>query len=474
MIRRIVVLVLSISFFLVACTSKQDVLPQPIALPKTTRTGIPLSQASRDFTGVHWWVRLHDPVLNQLIAQALIHNNQLQVAQATIEQAQAQLKAAHNAWLPTLDVALNGFAAKGWDASRHVNAAVAANPLITDLGNINAHGNFYGFVPEYSFNILKNMSNTSVARASLGVQQGMYAAMRLSIISQVSGSYFTLLGQKQQFNEQQQLIIHLKQLRRIEYIRYKDGAGDVLILASLDQQIASNQAAIRSLSASIEHTENALQLLINKNPGPIATHHSLNDWTLLHVIPANLPASVLSARPDLIIATENLKSAVAQKGLAYSNFFPDISLTGSLGGLSLDLARLIQLSSGIGFAQYAASIPAFNASAYQQIQAAKAGVKSAAYNYLHVLRTALVDVNNSLVLYQQKTLAYKHQGDSLRAAAKAYAINQVKHKTGAQDVRAVLNAQITLDEAKINDTLARIEQMNALVSVYQSLGCGVR
>lgn len=204
-------MVFSSTFLLLSCApaslpKRTDLAP----LPASTRSGVQITSKKDDLGQRAWWKKINDPVLNHLIIQALTHNNQINVAKANIIQAQAQLKAAHNAWLPTLGAAANGFAAQGWRSNFKPQGALAQSRVLADEGNVRTHGQYNGFVPEYSLNILANQSNSALAKASLGIQEGAYQATRLNIISQVCGSYFSLLGQKQQLIDQQTLIKDLK------------------------------------------------------------------------------------------------------------------------------------------------------------------------------------------------------------------------------------------------------------------------
>jgi len=307
-----------------------------------------------------WWEKMQDPVLNQLIKEALTNNNQILIAQANILQAQAQLKEAHYAWLPTLSVTGSGFLGRGWDSHLTPQGALAQSSALSNIGNLKIHGNYRGFVPSYSLNILENINSDKYAKASLETQRATYLSTRLSIISQISGSYFTFLGQRQQLSDQTQLIRHLKRLHHLESVRFKDGASDLSTITSLDQQISNNQANLTSIENSISQVENTIQLLINHNPGSIMTHGTINKLSIHGLIPSSLPSAVLKNRPDILIAVERLKMADASIGTAYANFFPTISLTGLIGGSSVELVNLLKLSTGLGVAQTIASMPILN------------------------------------------------------------------------------------------------------------------
>ena len=468
---------LSTSGFILLLTNCAEVSTakhSELAVSEKSLRGPKLVNNQQDVSRILWWKKMRDPSLNHLIEEALTNNNDIYKAQANIVQAQAQLKAAHLAWLPTLGLSGSGFLGKGWDTHVTPQGALANSIAFPSSGTLKIHGAYGGFVPSYSLNILGNVTNSKLANASLEIQKASYQATRLSIISQTSGAYFTLLGQRKQLAMQQQLINHLKKLRRLEAVRHRDGASDLTALTSIDQEISDNLARLSSIENSCSQVENTIQLLTNHNPGPVTINSSLSTPITAHLIPSHISSEVLKNRPDIIIAYENLNAADAHLGIAYADLFPNLSLTGLLGESSIELIHLLKLSTAIGIAQTALSIPLINLAAYQKIQAAKAGTNVAFYNYLQTVRSALVDVDNSLTKAQKMNKAYSNQQDALTASQRAFRINLAKYKSGAQDYRGVINAQIKLDQAELNLIFAKMDQLNSIVEVYQALAGGYK
>lgn len=461
-------------FLLVGCTAWSPHAPLELSSPKTTRSGLKIVSQSVDLSRVVWWKKMHDRALNDLIKQALVNNNQIETAKANVLQAQAAFKEAQFAWLPTLGASGNGLAGGGWDTQFTPQGVLAQSSTLSKLGSIHFRGYYAGFVPSYSLNILANINTNKFARASLNMQRAVYQSTRLSIISQTSGSYFMLLGQKEQLSEQSQLIHDLKTRRRLEWIRYKQGASDLSAVTEIDQQIANNEASLTSIENSIAQLENAIQVLINRNPGPIITHGHMKALSVRGLIPSNLPSEVLKNRPDIMMAQENLNMAESNIGTAYSNFFPTISLTGLLGGASLELSHLLTLSTGVWLAQAAASMPLLNGRYYEQIKGANAGYKAACFSYIQTLRLAFADVDNSLTHNQKLQDAYGHQLVALQASNRAYRLVLARYKAGATDYREVVNAKLNLDYAKLNLNLAKMQQLDSIVEVYQALAGGYK
>lgn len=462
------------TLLLVCCTGKPPHPDGSVSMPQSTRSGTRYIQDAHDLSQLKWWQQLHDPVLTNLITTALAHNNQILSAQANVLQTQAKLKAAQFAWLPTLNATGSGFSGKTFDNEITPQGALASTPLFSQQGNMHFKGYYTGFVPGYSLNLMQNINADKLAKASLAIQEATYNSTRLSIISQVSGSYFMLLGHQAQKKIQTQLIHDLEKSRQLEHERYHEGANDLTMVAQLDKQLANAKAQLDITINSINQVENALHVLINQNPGALNTHQSIEKLRLNGIIPANLPSSVLKNRPDMIVAIENLKSTDANLGLAYAQFFPSISLTGLLGGASVDLSHLLSLSTGIWVTQVAGSLPILNGPAYEQINAAKASSKAAYYQYVQTVRSIFADVDNQLTNYQQMRHAYKQQDDALKASRTGYQLAMARYKTGAKDYRDVINAKLNFDYAKSDLVLAKMQLLDSIVQVYQAVAGGYK
>ncbi len=460
-------------FLLEGCkTTPPSHFQADITAPQTTRTGIKIVDNSNDLSQVLWWEKMHDPQLNHLIHDALMHNNQILNAQANILQAQAQLQQARFAWIPTLNATGNGFVGGGWDSQFFPQGALARSGALSQLGAIHFRGYASGFVPHYSLNILANMNRDKLAKATLNMQKAAYQSVRLSVISQISGAYFMLLGQKEQLKEQSQLIRDLKEVRRLEQVRFKRGASDLSTITNLDSQIATNQASLDSIQNSLSQVENSIQVLLNHNPGPVVTHRTINTLPVRGLIPAHIPSSVLKSRPDIIMAQENLKIAESNIGMAYSNFFPTLSLTGLFGRASVELSHLLSLSTGLWITQAAASLPLLNGASYEQIKAAKAGYSAACFSYIQTMKSVFADVDNSLMNQQKMYAIYVNQLKALQASQTLYRLVLARYKAGAKDYRDVANAQLNVDYAKLDLNSAKMQQLDSIVEVYQALAGG--
>lgn len=442
--------------------------------PMQMRNGMQVESSESNFSQVQWWNQFNDPVLTQLIRDALANNNQIQIAQGNIMQAQAKLKAAEYAWIPTLGAGVGGFTGSSWDTTFTPQGKSAGIPGITNgsAANMGFNGLYGSFIPSYSFNVFANINQEKLAKASLDMQEASYNATRLAIISQVTGSYFMLLGQRRQLELQRQIVKDWQELRELQMIAVHNGAADMLKVSLVDQQISSAEAKIPAIENAIAQTENALQVLLNKNPGPIISASSIERVNTDGVVPANLPSTVLKSRPDILMAEGNLRIANANVGLANSMFFPTIDLTGFFGGSTMALQNLFNLGTGFWMAQAAAGMPILNASSFEQVKAAKGGYYVAYYNYMQAVKAAFADVDNSLTNKQKIDAAYTNTQKSYAAANEYYKLSQVRYKYGDKGLNDVVNAKINLDMSAQEVNQAKLQQLDAIVTLYQSLAGG--
>jgi len=464
-------LILILPLLLTACSKTCLINKEKVSPPTSSRSGIPYVSSHSDLRQQAWWEKLKNNELNQLMGRALSCNDKIKSAYATIAQAQAQLKAAQSAWLPTLDASANGFSGRAWDT--HINPQGPLHrSFLSNLPNPHFQGYYAGFVPGYTFNVLNNINNIKAAGASLAIQQAETQSTKLSIISQMSGAYFMLLSQREQLASEKILRRDLKALHHLEHVRFKKGANDIEAVINIDQQLAQEETKIPQIENIVAQSENTIHWLLNENPGEVVTTHSLMSLNIERLIPHDLPSTVLKNRPDIIIAMNNVRLASAQVGIAYSAFFPTISLTGLVGNASLDLKNLLSLSTNIWIARALGSTGLFDPSSYQKIKAAKADFRATYYSYLDTLHGAFKNVDDTLMALQKNKEAFRQTERGYLAAKQAYDIAMAQYKAGAKDYRNVLIASVNLDKSRLTLIQEKAQVLDSIVQVYSAVGGG--
>ncbi len=417
-----------------------------------------------------WWHQFNDPVLNDMIHQALMNNNNIQVAIGNIMQAKAQLQKAQMAWVPTIYMGGGGFVGQSFNQTTTMqNPALATVPTTS---NMSFDGAFGGFAPIYSLNIFSLIKNQDVADLNVKMQQASKNAVRLAVISQVAGGYFNLLGLQKQLELQEQMIEDVAETRNYIKVQIKNGTATDMELREIDQMLEAISAQVPSINDNIVQTQNALQVLMNKNPSLIMTGNDIDNIKTDGVIPVNLPSAVLKNRPDIIAAEYGVEVSNAKIGVAMSQFFPMISLTSPVGAASFQLSNLFTGSLDFWMAQIMANMPLLNLGIYADINQAKASYYAAYYNYIQTVRNAFAQVDNGLSKHQSADNTFKQQQKALSAAEDLYKLSQIQYKNGSSSYSSTLNFKLNIDYSELNSNQAKMNQLNSIVNLYQALGGG--
>jgi len=269
-----------------------------------------------------WWDLFKDPVLQDLIREALKNNYDLQLALARVEQERALVVVSRSQYYPQV----------GYGAS------ISGQQAPTTPNHT-----YYS----YSFNALWELDLFGRIRKLNEAQRAVYFSteearrdVRLIVLSDVAQGYFQLRALDEQLEIARRTVKSFGETLDLFQRKFEGGAASGLEVGRAQGALSNVAATIPDFERQIIAQENALNLLLGRNPGPIARGAALADQYDPPDVPAGLPATLLERRPDLREAEQNLIAANANVGVAKANFFPTISLTGLLGGMSPQLSEL--------------------------------------------------------------------------------------------------------------------------------------
>lgn len=411
-----------------------------------------------------WWSKFNDKQLDELMRQALKNNLNIQQTIGSIVQAQGYLEQVQMGWVPTLNLPVGGSTTGQYNGDLSGGSSSAAAG-----GNTGYNA---GLIPSYTLNIFQILRQTEAAKAALLAAQSTKDAMRLTIISQVAGSYFTLSELHYQLDLQKQLVADTGKLYELATGQYKDGYISLLTLQSYLQNYETAKAQIPIIENNIVSTQNALQVLINRNPGPIMLGSNFNDIAMNGIIPANIPSTVLRQRPDVVSAEQSLIQANADIGVATATFFPTISITGGTGTASNALNTLFNDTNDYWQFKGSATFPLINFAALGTIKSAKGAYYTSYYNYILTIRTAFEQVDNGLSAHQKITDSYIEQAKVYDSTKVAYGLSVDNFKQGLYSELQELNSKVTMDSAAITLASLKLQQLQAIVNLYQALAGG--
>ncbi|RZM00650.1 MAG: efflux transporter outer membrane subunit [Variovorax sp.] len=452
---------LAASFALAGC-SLIPTYERPAAPVPTTFPGDPAQPAGPAAATVPWQDFFADPRLQGLLGTALANNRDLRVTALNIEQARAQFQVSRSAQFP----ALNGIAT-GTRQPSVLNGELY-NTFQVGLGVSAWELDFFGR--------LDSLKQQALARY-LATEEAQRSA-QISLIAAVASGWYTLLADDELLEITRQTLATRDDSVRLTKLRLENGVS-----SEIDFQLASSLAEnARASYAQQQRTrlqdENALALLLGA-PVPSSALAApqglgrLDNARALPDLPVGLPSDLLTERPDIRAAEQQLIAANANIGAARAAFFPRISLTATAGTVSNELSGLFKAgTSAFTFAPQLV-LPIFNAGANRAgLDSAIAGRDIAVAQYEKSIQAAFRDVANALAGRQtlgEQVRAQRAQSD---AEAARFRLQDLRYRNGISSALDLLDAQRSLFSAQQLAVQARLLELQNQVALYQALGGG--
>jgi multidrug efflux system outer membrane protein len=295
----------------------------------------------------------------------------------------------------------------------------------------------------------------------------------VSLVGDVSSTYFQL----RQLDLQLEIARETLGLndRTISYFqdRLQGGVSNRLEVDQVRANRAVTAATIPQIEQSIALTENALSILVGRPPGAITRGRTLADQQVPPSVPAGMPAALLERRPDVVEAEQLLVATNANIGAAKALFYPNISLTGLLGGLSGDFTTLLSGGSIVWSAGFAALQPLYNAGRNKRnLEAAQAQYQEALATYQKSALTAYREVADALIAIQKLQEVRVHQEEGIAVLQDAADLSRDRYQSGLASYIEILIADQNLFQQQLQLAQTRGAQLQAVTDLYRSLGGG--
>jgi multidrug efflux system outer membrane protein len=252
--------------------------------------------------------------------------------------------------------------------------------------------------------------------------------------------------------------------------------GGVANMVEFDQAktlVHTAQADAAQLERAQEQTENLINFLLAKQPGPVERGRSLVDQPQPPEVPAGLPSALLERRPDVREAEQQLIAANARVGVAKAAFYPSISLTALGGYQTSDLLGVVSRSGQAYNLGGVLDIPIFSAGRRSgNYKTAKAFYQELLINYQRAINGAFRDVSDSLVGYQ-KTKEYAGSVTLLAETLRDQSnLANARYVGGVTSYLEVLDTERQRLDAEQELAQAQRDVLTSLVQIYKALGGG--
>jgi multidrug efflux system outer membrane protein len=422
---------------------------------------------SATMAALPWQSLFADTALKSLIQEGISNNLDLKSAVQRILAAQATLQQSKAAFLPSLGASANVTRSKQSQAGLNFPAGVTINTLTT---NYQA-----GLSTSWEADVWGKLSGAKrAALANFLQSDAAKRAVQTQLIADIANNYFTLLALDKQ------LEITLETLKnRIKDVetmkQLKEGA--VVTGAAVVQSEANRYAAevsIPDIKRSIRETENALNVLLSRPPGPVS-RTTLASQKIASDLQTGFPAQLLTNRPDVQQSELAFRVAFENTNVAKSYFYPQFTITAQAGLSTLQLSdffnKSIFYNAVAGLTQ-----PIFNQGINKaRLRTAQAQQQQALNNFQKTLLVAGQEVSDALYAHQTAIEKEDARSKQITALQKSVEYTQeLLRYSSATNYTDVLTSEQTLLSAQLSGVNDKLQELQAVVNLYRALGGGWR
>ncbi len=457
----------TLSALLAACTVGPDyvrpVLPEAGAFVRQQASEESGPQPQPD---PQFWRAFGDPLLERLVDAALVHNHDLRIALANVEQANALLRGARYDHLPTLTAI-----AEAGDARSSASQAPGADRAGRDNDQYSA-----GLGAVWELDVFGRIRRgVEAQRADTQAAAADLAAMQVAVVGELARGYVELRGWQEQLRIAQENAD--TQARTLQLLQLRSDAG-MATPFDVDRgrtQLETTQSRLPALEARIAVVTHRIAVLTGATPEAlIAELETPADLpSLPQTIPVDAPGELLRRRPDVAAAERRLAAATARIGVATADLFPRFTLGGLIGTQALSVGDLFERDSetrllSLGLDGSFLDVGRVRA----RIAASSAAERASLAAYERTVLVALEETENALARLSRSGVERDHLQHAAQAGARVAGEARLRFEHGAIDVLELLDAERARLAAEDAWAQSRVRNTLAAVALYQALAGG--
>jgi multidrug efflux system outer membrane protein len=408
-----------------------------------------------------WFQIFDDPTLQALITDAIANNLDLRVAVAHVQEARARAGIATSYLYPQVDGA----------ATYGVRGATTT----TDPNDGTHQSGIYGFHLSWEIDLWGRFRRGQEAANALAMaSEQARRGVLVTLVGDVAANYFLLRELDLQLEIAHQTLRLNDETVTYFQNRLQGGVSNRLELDRIQALREQTAGTIPEIERQIAQVENSVSVLLGRAPGPVARRPlTSTDQELPPAIPPGLPASLLERRPDVVQAEQVLVAANADIGAAKALFYPTISLTGFLGGVSGDVTTFLGGSGALWSLAPGLVQPIFQGNRLKRnLEATRARFDAALAEYQKAALNSYREVADSLITIQKLADQRSHRQLGVAALQDASELARVRYDSGLASYIEILSADQQLFEQQLLLAQTVGAELRARSELYRALGGG--
>lgn len=451
------------------CTVGPNYHRPTVQVPQSFRAPSPLppSQGAA-FADLKWFEVFKDDKLQELIRTSLERNYDLRDAVARVQAARASLGVTRSNQFPN-------FGAEGSvDINRISREGATPIPAAVVPSQNRNFGSASLQLLSFEVDLWGKLRRaTEAARANLLSAEENRQAVVTTLVSDVATNYLTLRELDYTLDISQRTLKTREESLALTKSRQTGGVSTLLDLRQAEQLVYTAAETIPSIQQQIEQKENQISLLLGQNPGGVERGKAFTEQGFPPEVPAGLPSALLERRPDIRAAEQDLIAANAEIGVARAAYFPQLSLSGLLGGTSTQLSKLFSGPAAVWSFVPQVTQPIFTAGRIKSnVKLTEAERERALIRYEKTIQTAFTEVSDALIAHQRVRESREKQEALVGALEDRLRLAYLRYRGGVDTQLNALDADRDLFQAQLNLAGIRLEEILTVVQLYKALGGG--
>jgi outer membrane protein, multidrug efflux system len=429
------------ALLLAACTVGPDYARPPIGTPPEFR-GAMAPPTEPSLAGQAWWQIFPDETLHALIREGLARNYDVRIAATRILDARAQVTIARSFQFPEV----RGFASAPYERVEGTLSPLQSRETLAPSGGLDL---------AYELDLWGRFRRGSEAsRAELLATEYGARFVITTFVSDLTSAYFLLRALDEELQIARSTLDSRTQSLALVRSREAGGVSGLIDVRQSEILVAGAAQTVPDIERQIEQTENAISILLGRPPAPV-------------------PSQLLERRPDVQQAEEVLHSTTALIGVAKSEYFPRVFLSGSVGAGGLMVNGTMYGPQGIFALLPSLTVPIFNMGRVTAgVESARARAEEAMLQYHLTLIGAFRDVSDSLVEYRKRREARVQQEALAVAARDTTRLANFRYTNGVTTYLEVLDSERQLFDSELGLIRLQRDELLAVVRLYKALGGG--
>lgn len=455
-----------LSVVLSGCTLAPQYSSPALPVPNHYRGTHANEPSGAQASNIGWKSYFTNPDMQHLITTALSNNRDLRISMLNVQKTAANFRIQDSRLLPELDGNLSSLGQRipANTAQNQEASAVTSHDSSANVGISSWEIDFFG----------RLRSLKTAALDQYLAQVATLRSARISLVSDVVQGYVTLAADRSLLRVSTRTAETQRKLLDLKQVALKYGNANEQDVAQLEMALQSANVAKAQYQRAVDQDINALQLLMGSPvPQKIITHAYLENIASFKQLPAGTPSSLLTQRPDIVAAEEQLKASNANIGAARAAFFPSISLTASAGSASNSLGHLFAGGQGAWSFEPSVNIPIFDWGRRQaELDISKLDKRSDIANYQKVIQQAFREVSDALSAgstYRDELVAREKD---MAASQHYYNLAELRYQQGEDSSLNALVAERSLFDSRLNLIATRLSSLNQQITLYKVLGGG--